>query len=82
MAKEGTLMNTGRKQPCRECEDRHFLCWNSCQKYQEFRAERDCINNQRMLDKEQQPRVEKYSVGYYSAREMEARRTGSGRKLK
>jgi hypothetical protein len=25
------------KHSCRDCEDRHFACWDRCEKYQEFK---------------------------------------------
>lgn len=30
--------------PCRDCGTRYSLCWNTCEPYKEWRAEKDRIN--------------------------------------
>ena len=27
--------------PCKDCPDRHYACWGSCEKYKAFRKELD-----------------------------------------
>ncbi len=36
--------------PCYQCPDRHNLCHSSRAKYLAFRAERDAINQQSLMD--------------------------------
>ena len=33
--------------PCKECEERHTACWDSCPKYKEWQAEVHRINEAR-----------------------------------
>lgn len=33
--------------PCKDCPDRHFNCWNECEKYKTYKARRVLINQRR-----------------------------------
>ena len=34
------------KYPCRDCEDRHFACWDRCDKYLAIKAEKIIVEDE------------------------------------
>ena len=50
--------------PCKDCPDRHNLCWSGCDKYKAFRAKREMISNG----------LKRESDMYYGPRESKVRR--------
>lgn len=38
--------------PCKDCQERHMNCHSSCQKYIDFRKQRDLANDSRRKDVE------------------------------
>lgn len=38
--------------PCKDCADRHKLCWNECVKYQAFQTKRKMIRDGRKREAE------------------------------
>lgn len=32
------------KAPCKDCEKRHKLCWNTCEPYKEFKRKKEAQN--------------------------------------
>ena len=40
------------KAPCKDCPDRHELCHMECERYLEYRKERDRMNEDRKAEKQ------------------------------
>ena len=41
---------TKQQSPCFECTERHMGCHSECEKYKQFRAEREEVSRQRILN--------------------------------
>lgn len=43
--------------PCKDCPDRHYLCHSTCEKYLEFRRQKDALSD---IKFEEKRRVDDY----------------------